>query len=139
MKRLLITAMMITCMLTQHASAIPMAPMASMTIVGTIETISWVSEKSVKGTTGISGSAGSDRTVPAHYSVTLKDTKVTSDGNGYAPFESGKPIVITLDHPEDDNFLKAEMKVKIIDFTMGGDEGGVRTRFKEIVILDGKK
>lgn len=87
----------------------------------------------------MSGSAGNDRTVSAHYNVTLKETKVTSDGKGSVPFKSGKPIEITLDHAKDDNFLKEEKKVKIVDFTMGGDEGGVWSRFKEIVILDGVK
>ena len=123
----------------QSASASPMLPMATMTIEGRIQEISWHPEKHVKGIPGMSGSAGVDRTVPAHYKVSLIDTKVTSQGNDYVPFTSGSPINIKLNHLKDNKFLMKYMQVRIIDFRMGGDEGGIWTSFKKIEILDEKE
>ena len=54
-------------------------------------------------------------------------------------FKSGETIEIKLNHPKDDNFLENNMRVRIIDFKMSGDEGGMTTTFKKIEILhDGK-
>ena len=122
----------------QSSSASPMPPTATMTIEGRIQEISWYPKKHVKGIPGMSGSAGVDRTVPAHYKVSLIDTKVTSQENDNVPFTSGSPINIKLNHPKDDKFLMKNMQVRIIDFRMGGDEGGIWTSFKNIELL-GKK
>lgn len=120
----------------QFAQAVPMPPMATMTIEGTIEKISWHAEQTVKGRPGISGSASRDRTVPAHYKVTLADTKVTAKGSGHVPFSTGKPIATKLNHPQDDGFLEQGMSVRITGFKLNGDEGGVSTNFEKIEILN---
>jgi hypothetical protein len=137
MKLFAIAAAIIAGLLAQPSGAMP-AWAATMTIEGTIQKISWHPDKIVKGQPGKSGSAGNDRTIPAHYMVTLQDTKVTPKGNDQVPFESGKTIEIMLNHPKDDNFLKQNMKVRIVDFKMiVGD--AVQTSFKGIEILDGNE
>ena len=123
----------------QSSYAAPMPPVATMTIEGSIMKISWHPDKFIKGIPGMSGSMGVDRTISAHYEVTLIDTKVTPNGNGDVPFRSGEPINIKLNHPKDDKFLIQNMKVRIIDFRMTGDEGGNWTSFKKIEILGEKE
>jgi len=108
-----------------------------MTIEGTIQAISWHPDKVVKGLPGMSGSRAYDRTIPAHYSITLIETVVSPEGD-LVLFKSGETIGIKLHHPKDDYFLKQNMKVRIIDFKMQGDEGGVHTSFKKIIILNGE-
>ncbi len=78
----------------QSSSASPILSMLAMTIEGRIQEISWHPEKHIKGIPGMSGSAGVDRTEPAHYQVSLIDTKVTSQENDNVPFKSGSPINI---------------------------------------------
>lgn len=120
------------------ARAAPMPPMPPMTIEGTIEEISWSPERHVKGQPGMSGSAGHDRTFPARYRVKLVRTTVAARGDGHIPFRSGEAFSITLDHPKDDGYLEKGMAVRITGFLMFGDEGGIRTRFEKIEVLDKK-
>ena len=140
MTRFTIAAVVVCAVFQAQLSfAAPMAPMATMTIEGTIQKISWHPDRAIKGIPRMSGSAGRDRTISAHYRITLTNTTVAAKQGGHVPFQSGKTIHITIDHPKDDEFLKQDMKVRIIDFRMSGDEGGIHTRFKKIEILNGKE
>jgi hypothetical protein len=119
--------------------AAPMKPIAVPAIEGTVKSVTWSAEKSVKGIPGMSGSAGVDRTFPARYTVTLTKTTVTANpANDSCPYKSGEDIAVTLNHEEDDGFLKVGMSVKVLDYTMQGDGGGFRTTFSKIVILKEK-
>ena len=117
------------------AFSAPMMPIATMTITGTIESISWYPAQFVPGEPGMSGSAGGDRVIPSHYVVLLVDTTVEARGEGHVPYHSGDAIRIKLNHPADDGYLQSGMKVRIVDFRMGGDEGGIHTSFEAIDIL----
>ena len=44
-------------------------------------------------------------------------------------------ILLKLNHP-DKNYLEKGMKIKVIAYTVGGDEGGTWTHFQKIVILN---
>jgi hypothetical protein len=122
---------------TLSMSGAQMAPMATMTIEGKVKEIVWHKDRELKGLPGLSGSAGQDRTVPAHYQVKLEETTVEANGEGFVPFEAGKPIEVKLDHAKDDGHLKKGMKIRISGFRMNGDEGGVRMTYEKIEILSG--
>ena len=133
----LFTICLVFIITSSVSPAMPMPQIARATIEGDIQKISWYPGKTVKGLPGMSGSAGQDRTIPAHYKVTLTNTVVTvaKDAQGHRPHKSGDTINIKLDHAKDDGFLKKNMRARIIDFAMKGDEGGIRTSFEKIEIL----
>ncbi len=136
MKRFIFATVFISMvLLIQLSFASPMAPMATMNIEGRIQKISWHADKFMKSLPGMSGNAGEDRTISAHYKVTLIETKVTSTKNGYVPFTSEETIDIEINHEKDDKFLKLNMNVRIIGFRLRGDEGGVNTSFERIEVL----
>ncbi len=120
-------------------------------IEGTILETKWLPEKQVKGNPKMAGSAGMDRTIPAHFMVSLKDFKgldadtVEKMKTFYqwsipaSPNSPGMPeiVVLRIANP-DKTFLKAGMRIKVIGYRIAGDEGGDYPSFKELKILAGK-
>jgi hypothetical protein len=97
-------------------------------VEGTVKSVSGAPSQAVKGIPGMSGSAGVDRTFPARYTVTMTRTTVTvGPGSDRCPCKSGDDITLTLDHANDDGYLKAGMTIKVLDYTMQGDEGGLES------------
>jgi peptidyl-prolyl isomerase F (cyclophilin D) len=136
-RKLLAAAIVCAALFAARSHAAPMRPTAPMTIEGTIHKIDWIAQTQVKGQPGLSGTAGVDRTIPAHYLVTLTDVvvSVAESAQGWQPFKTGDDIRIALDHPKNDGALKQGMRIRIVDFQMTGDEGGIRTSFKEIALV----
>ena len=119
-----------------NSETILSAPMffGPMTIRGTIELINWFPDEFVQGIEGMSGSAGIDRTVPAHYDITLINT--TTSGNNIGMYEGDEEIVITLNHEFDNLSLEKGMEIIITNYRASGDEGYVSTSYDGIEIVD---
>jgi len=135
------------CFVVSCAVAAPMLPVPEVDIEGLIAVISWNPQVTEKGVYGMSGSLGGDRTFPAHYQVELVDCNVSfssgenDDPGSWQHFKTGRheKYSLTLNHPQDDGFLKPGMRIKVIGYNRSGDEGGIWTSFKKIEFLTSVK
>lgn len=131
------------------AAAAPLPPMDPVTIEGTISQVQWSPDTKVKGRPGFSGSLGVDRTVPAHFRVTLVDFRgadkalawringIMSDpsSNPNADRQRPPPHLILQLNDQDPNALKPGMRIRVRDYVVSGDEGGTWTRFTKWEVL----
>ena len=96
----------------------------------------------------MSGSAGIDRTVPAHFLVTLRDFEGVDSKTALVMTryldpsvfkDEGKdiipPFIILKINQSDKNYLKQGMLIKVRGYTVRGDEGGTWTHYTKIDIL----
>jgi len=131
------------------ASAAPLPPMDPVTIEGTISQVQWMPDTKVKGRPGFSGSLGVDRTVPAHFRITLIDFRglnkdmawringIMSDPSSNPNADRGQPpphLILQL-NDKDPHALKPGMRVRVREYVVGGDEGGTWTRFTKLEIV----
>ena len=110
----------------------PHAPCNPVTIEGTVEEAYWVPAQFVKGKPGGWGSTRQDRTFQAHYKVKLAETTVTSTNSRDLPYCGGSNLKII--HDQDDGYLQGGMRIKVIEYISGGDEGGDWSSFNAIEI-----
>lgn len=132
-----------------RTSAAPLPRLGPVDISGVIDEVRWVPEMTVKGTPGMSGSAGRDRVFAPHFRVKLTDFSGVDASTAVAmtryldwnAFKNDggrlKPIFVLLkiDYP-DKNYLKKGMKIKVLAYTVGGDEGGTWASFRGIEFLN---
>jgi hypothetical protein len=129
-------------------AAAPMRPLGPLDIVGTVVEAKWSPKETKKAIPGMSGSAGVDRVVPAHFLIQLKDyeskdAETARTINGYmrpggnqAPEGQGKPPILWIQVNSDQNdLLKKGMKIKLINYSVSGDEGGIWTKHEKLEIL----
>jgi len=116
-------------------------------IQGTIREVTWVPDEEVKAQR-ITGSAGFDRTIPAHFLVSVGDyTGLDADTLDCMKSlykwsipdqkeQSEMPLVLVLwlPHP-DKTFLKKGMRIRVQGYTIRGDEGGDIGSYKNLDIL----
>jgi hypothetical protein len=131
-----------------HGIAAPIRPLGPVDISGTVSDLKWVPEKKVRAIRGMSGSAGRDRTMPAHFLVTLRDFEGVDPQTAVAMTryldwsafkDEGKDvrpsfILLKINH-NDKNYLRKGMKIKVSGYTVRGDEGGTWTYFTRIDII----
>lgn len=124
---------------TQIARGMPMRPMPVVTVTGTVVEAKWVPEETSKGQPGAPGSLGRDRKIPAHFEVQLKDVDVQivhSTGNKDFDGPSGRQPKYDLRINSDKkDLLKPGMKIKVPNYRIGGDEGGVWSQHDEVQVL----
>lgn len=134
---------------TTAVVAAPLPPMDPVTIEGTISQVRWTPDTKVKGRPGFSGSLGVDRTVPAHFRVTLVDFSgldkalawqingIMSDpsSNPNADRRQSPPHLILQLNDQDPQALKSGMRIRVRDYVVRGDEGGTWTRFTKLEVL----
>lgn len=132
-----------------RTSAAPLPRLGPVDISGVIDDVSWIPETTVLGKPGMSGSAGRDRAFSPHFRVKLTDfsgvdasTAIAMtrylDWNAYNNDGSpSKPtfVLLKIDYP-DKNYLKKGMKIKVLAYTIGGDEGGTWASFGGIEFLN---
>jgi hypothetical protein len=132
-----------------NAFAAPIRPVGPVDVTGLVSEITWIPEQKVKGQSRMPGSAGHDRIWPAHFLVTLisysgvpAETAVimTRYVNRAAlknedPNEKPSFILLKINHSEK-NYLKKGIKIKVVGYTVRGDEGGTWTDFTTVEILD---
>lgn len=137
-----VTTFVVLCVFALGArisNAAPMRPMPTVTVVGTVVEAKWTPEKKEKAWPGASGSLGLDRTTPARFSVWLKDVDVEiirSSGNPKWDGPSGKhKDYRLLVNSNDPDLLKPDMKIRVANYQIHGDEGGVRSTHDKVEIL----
>jgi hypothetical protein len=124
----------------------PLPPMGKVDIDGTIEKATWEPEKKLKSNKGMSGSAGRDRTLPAHFVVTLKGfsgptVKQAAMMNSFVgAARSGDPdhampsrLTVWI-NSNDASTLKPGMRIRIPGYTVTGDEGGTWSHHGQVQI-----
>lgn len=130
-----------------EVSAVPLPPLDKYDITGTISEIKWYPQKTIKGIPKMSGSAGYDRIMPAHFIIKLTNyegidsenaLRITKYINNEAFKDNDKPekppfILLKINYKKP-NYLKKGMKIKVIGYTVRGDEGGTYTYYDNIVI-----
>jgi len=129
--------------------AAPIRPIGPVDVSGTVSDLKWNPDKKIKGLPGMSGSAGVDRTVPAHFLVTLKDfvgvdSKTALMMTRYVDWSAFKdekdnfipPFIILKINQNDNNYLKQGMFIKVSGYTVRGDEGGTWTYYTKVDILN---
>jgi len=128
--------------------AAPIRPVGPVDVTGTISEVEWVPEKTVKGIPRMTGSAAKDRVVSPHFLVRLVDFEgvlpeaaVTMtrylEWPAYQNQEiKGRPpfILLKIDY-SDRNYLKKGMRIRVLGYTVAGDEGGTWTSFTGIEII----
>ncbi|NTW83736.1 MAG: hypothetical protein HGB36_10290 [Chlorobiaceae bacterium] len=145
MIKLITAAILLLIVLSSGLSgAAPIPQVGPMLIEGVIDRISWNADRFVKGSGmynngkwhPMSGSLGHDRTIPAHYRILLKKTRVESHETAVASrsFKSGSDITLVINHPANDGFLMKGMRIKVYDYTVRGDEGGDWYSFSRITV-----
>ena len=128
--------------------AAPIRPVGPVDVTGTISEVQWVPEKTVKGIPRMTGSAAKDRVVSPHFLVRLVDYEGVSAEAAvtmtrylvWPAFQNqdvkGRPsfILLKIDygHP---TYLKKGMRIKVLGYTVAGDEGGTWTSFTGIEII----
>lgn len=147
-----IRLVMLGIVVTGGATAIvaaPLPPMQPVTIEGSISQVQWTPETKIKGRPGFSGSLGIDRSVPAHFRVTLVDFRgletalawringIMSDSssNPNADRRHSPPHLILQLNDKDPQTLKPGMRIRVSDYVVSGDEGGTWTRFTKLEVL----
>ncbi len=133
------SALVVFLAVTTGSFASPMIPYGPMTIEGTIQEITWVPEKSEKGEPGMSGSLGIDRTFPACYIIILTNTVIDNskikDDPYRLSYKSGEMLRVSIRHKKNDGFLKKGMRIRVVDYEVNGDEGGVWSSFDRVEIV----
>jgi hypothetical protein len=130
-------------------TAAPMPPIGPADITGTIAALCWVDRHEEKARIpGASGTLGVDRVIGAHYLVILHDVAgpdgktlealaaalcVTVPGYLAPPGQRGLSLQLNSDDP---GLLRAGMRIRVIGYELGGDEGAVWTRYDKLEILD---
>lgn len=131
------------------AVAAPLPPMDPVTIEGKISNVQWTPDTKVKGRPGFSGSLGVDRTVPAHFRITLVDFSgldkalawringIMSDpsSNPNADRRQPPPHLILQLNDDDPHALKPGTRIRVRDYVVSGDEGGTWTRFTKLEVV----
>ena len=129
--------------------AAPIRPVGPVDVTGRVSEITWVPEQKVKGRPGMSGSLGHDRINPSHLLVTLIDYEGVNSEiavtmtryinwtalKGHEPQNRPSFILLKIYHT-DKNFLKKGMKIRVVGYTVRGDEGGTWTSYTRVEILD---
>jgi hypothetical protein len=124
-------------------------PLGPVDVSGTASEVRWVPEKKLKGIPGMSGSAGMDRTVEAHFLVTLTDfegvdSKTATAMTRYLDRSAmrdhrgeQKPsfILLKINH-NDKDYLRKGMNIKVSGYTVRGDEGGTWSYYRKVDILN---
>jgi len=132
-------------------SSAPLPPLGKTDVTGTIEEARWVPEASLKGRKGFSGSLSRDRVIPAHFAVTLRDYAGPSARqawmmNGFMGVMTDgtedrskpPPTVVVWVNSGDRSYLKAGMRIRLIDYTVTGDEGGTWASCARVEIIKRK-
>lgn len=129
--------------------AAPLPPMDPVTIEGAISQVQWTPDTKLKGHPGFSGSLEVNRTVPAHFRVTLVEFSgldkaqawqingIMSDpsSNPNADRWQWPPHLILQLNDQDPHALKPGMRIRVRDYVVRGDEGGTWTRFTKREVL----
>jgi len=127
--------------------ASPIRPVGPVDVAGRVSEITWVPEQKIKGRPGMSGSLGHDRINPAHFLVTLIDyegvpsetaammTRYLNQAalKGKDPKDRPSFILLKINH-NDKNYLKMGLKMRVVGYTVRGDEGGTWTSYKAVEI-----
>ena len=135
----LFAVLCLTVMIYQVSLAVPMRPTPTVTVTGTIMAAKWFPEQMKKGVPGASGSLGQNRKFPAHFEVQLKDVNVeivrsTGDKSWDGP--SGKvPEYRLRINSNDKDQLKTGMRIRVFNYHISGDEGGIWSRHEKVEIL----
>jgi len=129
----------------------PLPPLGKTDVTGTIGEARWMPEASLKGRSGFSGSLGRDRLIPARFTVTLRDysgpparqawmmngftgVKIT----GTEDRDNPPPTLVVLVNSADRSYLQAGMKIRLVDYTVTGDEGGTWASCARAEIISNK-
>ena len=135
--------------IAMNTFAAPIRPIGPVDVTGLVSEITWIPEQKIKGNVRISGSAGHDRIRPAHFLVTLTDyygvtaetavtmTRYINWGVLKNDDPKGRPsfILLKINHSEK-NFLKKGMKLRVLGYTVKGDEGGTWTYYTTVEIIN---
>ncbi len=130
-------------------SAAPLPRLGPADVSGVIDDVQWIPETTVKGIPGMSGSAGRNRAFSPHFKVKLADFSGVDATTAvamtrYVDWNASKSVgrqceppfvVLKIDYP-DKNYLRKGMKIKVLAYTVGGDEGGTWASFKGIEFLN---
>lgn len=122
--------------------AAPLPRLGPVDISGVIDDVQWIPETTVKGIPDMSGSAGRDRAFAPHFKVKLMDFSGVDASTAvamtrYVDWNASKSVgslcepafvVLKIDYP-DKNYLQKGMKIKVLAYTVGGDEGGTWASF----------
>ena len=134
-------AVVASLLAVEVAQASPMPPSPIVTVTGTITEANWTPEETKQAIPGMSGSAGRDRKIPARFQVRLRDADVQitrSTGDKHFDGQSGKVaeyrLIINSDNKD---LLKPGMKVKVVNYHVSGDEGGMWSNHDRVEILAG--
>ena len=132
-------AVLVSAITAPLSHAVPMRPMPTVTVTGTVTEAKWFPEETKKAMHGASGSLGQDRKFPAHFEVQLKDVDVQivrSTGHKGGDGSSGKQANYRLRiNSNDKDLLKPGMKIKVANYHVGGDEGGIWSKHDKVEIL----
>lgn len=143
-----VVAVIFTVCAVSYGMAVPVRPIGPVDISGTVSDLKWVPEKKIKAVHGMSGSAGRDRTIPAHFLVTLEDfegvdRQTAMTMTRYLDWTAGKDqekgcrpssVLLKINHT-DKSYLKKGMRIKVSGYTVRGDEGETWTYFTRIDII----
>lgn len=145
----LFLVVLIIFVITSQGIGAPIRPFGPVDVAGVIGDLHWYPEKKEKAIRGMSGSAGVDRTMPAHFLLTLRVVEGVDSQTAVAmtryfdslAFKSEEKnfmptfVVLKINH-SDKNYLKKGMKIKVFGYTIRGDEGGTWTYYSRIDIID---
>ena len=145
----LFLVVLIIFVITSQGIGAPVRPFGPADVAGIIGDLHWYPEKKEKTIRGMSGSAGVDRTMPAHFLLTLRVVEGVDSQTAVAmtryfdslAFKSEEKnfiptfVVLKINH-SDKNYLKKGMKIKVFGYTIRGDEGGTWTYYSRIDIID---
>ena len=145
---LLLLALLAACPASIHAAPLP--PLGEVDLTGTIAALKWVPEQKLKGKPGMSGSLGRDRTLPAHFEITLRPYSGPTAQqawmmNGFmgvrstgAEDRSQMPAsLIIWISSEDPHQFKPGQRLRIRAYTVRGDEGGTWTSHAGVEVMGG--
>lgn len=150
--------------LTASAWAAPLPQLAPVTVEGTVMEVEWNPALKVEARPGMSGTLGIDRTIPAHFFVSLADFRIrklnagnrADSGNAEQKtamawkinryWENGQSgtadhtrppqhLLLRLNH-NDPNAIRKGMRIRVVDYSVVGDEGGTWTGYKAIEEID---
>lgn len=132
--------------------AAPLPPLGKVDVTGTIADAKWVPEASLKGRKGKSGSLGRDRVIPAHFVVTLRNYSgpnvrqawmmngfMGAKSEGAGDRDKFPPTLLVWVNSGDRDYLKAGMKLRLVNYTVTGDEGGTWTSCERVERFDDKR